>query len=256
MRIASTPEPEGARCVGGARRVQIGNWRADDAQLIPLRPPEARLLRADPSLVPRDNNSCDEPLAFEPVLPRVRDYHSLAGDAGSISLRRDRAGRDRRSVALSKPRRVDGYLGLVSSESFTGETVNRGGITNAANGRARPILVEAAGSYPFLHAFAARSTPSPSGASHRCGRASPYRGSHGAWPTCRDRHRLGRDPPPYSAPTQLGADRRPCGRLRDDQVNRDRQLRLTAERSARRVGAVPGRSHGRWRATRLPQPAG
>ena len=45
------------------------------------------------------------------------------------------------------PRELMGYLGLVPSESSTGETVNRGGITKAGNGRARRILVEAAWSY-------------------------------------------------------------------------------------------------------------
>src|SRR5258708_9503435 len=40
-----------------------------------------------------------------------------------------------------------GYLGLVPSESSTGDTVSRGGITTAGNGRARRILVEAAWSY-------------------------------------------------------------------------------------------------------------
>ena len=37
--------------------------------------------------------------------------------------------------------------GLVPSERSTGDTVNRGGITKAGNGRARRILVEAAWSY-------------------------------------------------------------------------------------------------------------
>src|SRR5260370_21956199 len=44
-------------------------------------------------------------------------------------------------------RELMGYLGLVPSESSTGDTVNRGGITKAGNGRARRILVEAAWSY-------------------------------------------------------------------------------------------------------------
>jgi hypothetical protein len=35
------------------------------------------------------------------------------------------------------PRELMGYLGLVPSESSTGDTVNRGGITKAGNGRAR-----------------------------------------------------------------------------------------------------------------------
>jgi hypothetical protein len=47
------------------------------------------------------------------------------------------------------PRELMGYLGLVPSESSTGDTVNRGGITKAGNGRARRILVEAAWSYRY-----------------------------------------------------------------------------------------------------------
>lgn len=39
------------------------------------------------------------------------------------------------------------YLGLVPSERSTGETVNRGPITKAGNGRARRVLVEAAWAY-------------------------------------------------------------------------------------------------------------
>jgi transposase len=45
------------------------------------------------------------------------------------------------------PRELMGYLGLVPCENSTGDTVNRGGITKAGNGRARRILVEAAWSY-------------------------------------------------------------------------------------------------------------
>jgi hypothetical protein len=42
-----------------------------------------------------------------------------------------------------------GYLGLVPSESSTGNKANRGGITKAGNGRARHMLVEAAWSYRY-----------------------------------------------------------------------------------------------------------
>jgi transposase len=45
------------------------------------------------------------------------------------------------------PRELMAYLGLVPSESSTGDTVKRGGITKAGNGRARRILVEAAWAY-------------------------------------------------------------------------------------------------------------
>jgi len=45
------------------------------------------------------------------------------------------------------PRELMGYLGLTPSESSTGDSVKRGGITKAGNGRARRILVEAAWAY-------------------------------------------------------------------------------------------------------------
>jgi transposase len=48
---------------------------------------------------------------------------------------------------FQSPRELMGYLGLVPSESSTGDKVNRGGITKAGNGRARRILVEAAWAY-------------------------------------------------------------------------------------------------------------
>lgn len=50
---------------------------------------------------------------------------------------------------FQNPRELMGYLGLVPSESSTGDTVKRGGITKAGNGRARRILVEAAWSYRY-----------------------------------------------------------------------------------------------------------
>src|SRR6195256_3380036 len=50
---------------------------------------------------------------------------------------------------FQNPRELMGYLGLVPSESSTGDTVNRGGITKAGNGRARRILVESAWSYRY-----------------------------------------------------------------------------------------------------------
>jgi transposase len=48
---------------------------------------------------------------------------------------------------FQNPRELMGYLGLVPSESSTGDKVYRGGITKAGNGRARRILVEAAWAY-------------------------------------------------------------------------------------------------------------
>ena len=45
------------------------------------------------------------------------------------------------------PRELMGYLGLVPSESSTGDTIKRGPITKAGNRRARRILVECSWSY-------------------------------------------------------------------------------------------------------------
>lgn len=50
---------------------------------------------------------------------------------------------------FQNPRELMGYLGLVPSESSTGNKANRGGITKAGNGRARHMLVEAAWSYRY-----------------------------------------------------------------------------------------------------------
>jgi transposase len=48
---------------------------------------------------------------------------------------------------FESPRQLMAYLGLVSSERSTGDSVRRGSITKAGNGRARRVLVEAAWSY-------------------------------------------------------------------------------------------------------------
>lgn len=48
---------------------------------------------------------------------------------------------------FASPRELMAYLGLVPSESSTGEEVRRYGITKAGNGRVRRVLVEAAWSY-------------------------------------------------------------------------------------------------------------
>ena len=50
---------------------------------------------------------------------------------------------------LENPRQLMAYLGLTPSESSTGESVKRGGITKAGNTRARRLLIEAAWSYRF-----------------------------------------------------------------------------------------------------------
>ena len=48
---------------------------------------------------------------------------------------------------FTSPRQLMGYLGLIVSESSTGDRVRRGSITKAGNIRARRLLVESAWSY-------------------------------------------------------------------------------------------------------------
>ena len=50
---------------------------------------------------------------------------------------------------FENPRQLMAYLGLVPSESSTGERVRRGGITKAGNNRARRVLIEGAWTYRF-----------------------------------------------------------------------------------------------------------
>jgi transposase len=48
---------------------------------------------------------------------------------------------------FENPRQLMGYLGLTPSERSTGDTVRRGGITKAGNGRVRHLLIESAWTY-------------------------------------------------------------------------------------------------------------
>jgi transposase len=50
---------------------------------------------------------------------------------------------------FDSPRQLMAYLGLVPSESSTGEKVRRGGITKAGNRRVRRVLIEGAWTYRF-----------------------------------------------------------------------------------------------------------
>ena len=50
---------------------------------------------------------------------------------------------------FAKPAQLMAYLGLVPSESSSGERTRRGGITRAGNTHVRRILVESAWSYRF-----------------------------------------------------------------------------------------------------------
>ena len=58
---------------------------------------------------------------------------------------------------FENPRQLMAYLGLVPSERSTGESVKRGSITKAGNGRARRVLVEAAWAIAIRRVSATRS---------------------------------------------------------------------------------------------------
>ena len=58
---------------------------------------------------------------------------------------------------FENPRQLMAYLGIVPSERSTGESVKRGSITKAGNGRARRVLVEAAWAYRHPPRSATRS---------------------------------------------------------------------------------------------------
>ena len=82
------------------------------------------------------------------------DMVACAGrpSASSVARRRPDRGRDlrhrdRRLRRFENPRQLMGYLGLVPSERSTGDTIRRGGITKAGNGRVRHMLVESAWTY-------------------------------------------------------------------------------------------------------------
>jgi hypothetical protein len=51
---------------------------------------------------------------------------------------------------FQNPRELMGYLGLVPSESSTGDTINRGGITKAGNGRVRKAASISLGLLAFM----------------------------------------------------------------------------------------------------------
>jgi Transposase and inactivated derivatives len=63
------------------------------------------------------------------------------------------------------------YLGLVPSESSTGERVKRGGVTKAGNKRARRVLIEGAWAYRFPARVAPPSKDDWSCCRNRCERS-------------------------------------------------------------------------------------
>jgi transposase len=82
-----------------------------------------------------------------PMAPVVAAYQALRGVAFLTAVTFAAEIGDVRR--FDSPRQLMAYLGLVPSESSTGERVRRGGITKAGSGRARRVLIEGAWTYRF-----------------------------------------------------------------------------------------------------------
>ena len=79
------------------------------------------------------------------LAPLVRALEALRGVSMIVAVTFATVVGDLRR--FENPRQLMGYLGLVPSERSTGETVRRGPITKAGNGRLRHMLVESAWTY-------------------------------------------------------------------------------------------------------------
>ena len=79
------------------------------------------------------------------LAPLVRALEALRGVSMIVAVTFATEVGDLRRI--ENPRQLMGYLGLVPSERSTGETVRRGPITKAGNGRLRHMLVESAWTY-------------------------------------------------------------------------------------------------------------
>jgi len=81
------------------------------------------------------------------MAPVVKAYQAMRGVALMIAVTFVAEIGDVRR--FENPRQLMAYLGLVPSESSTGERVRRSGITKAGNSRARRVLIEGAWTYRF-----------------------------------------------------------------------------------------------------------
>lgn len=93
----------------------------------------------------RLERSIEEFLSTWSLAPLVRALEALRGVSTIVAVTFVTEVGDLRR--FDSPRQLMGYLGLVPSERSTGETVRRGPITKAGNGRARHMLVESAWTY-------------------------------------------------------------------------------------------------------------
>lgn len=93
----------------------------------------------------RLEQSIEEFLPTWSLAPLVRALEALRGVSTIVAVTFVTEVGDLRR--FDSPRQLMGYLGLVPSERSTGETVRRGPITKAGNGRVRHMLVESAWTY-------------------------------------------------------------------------------------------------------------
>jgi len=81
------------------------------------------------------------------MAPVVKAFQALRGVAPIVAVTTVAEVGD--MSRFETPRQLMAYLGLVPSESSSGESIHRGGITKTGNGHVRRTLVEAAHAYSF-----------------------------------------------------------------------------------------------------------
>ena len=90
----------------------------------------------------RANPEADARLAYAPLVEALQALRGVAPVVAATAVAEiGPMGR------FANPRQLMAYLGLVPSESSSGENVRRGAITKTGNGHARRALIEAAQAY-------------------------------------------------------------------------------------------------------------
>jgi transposase len=99
------------------------------------------------SRLERLTQQVSETVASWSMAPVIAAYQALRGVAFLTAVTFAAEIGDMRR--FENPRQLMAYLGLVPSESSTGDRVHRSGITKSGNGRVRRVLIEGAWTYRF-----------------------------------------------------------------------------------------------------------
>ena len=126
------------------RRPEV-RWRLRERDFRRLVALQTRLLRQAGERIGRLEQAIREALAdwtLAPIVPALMAMRGLDLVA-AVTLLAEIGDLSR----FENPRQLMAYVGLVPGERSTGESIKRGSITKAGNGRARRVLVEAAWAY-------------------------------------------------------------------------------------------------------------